>query len=67
MLSDKIQEKIESIEQLRLIVNDYKLYSVSVEPSLPSINEPGDEEILYNYIKDNKTQLDLLEEVLRFK
>ena len=59
-------EKSESIEQLRILENDFNLFSVSVEPSLPSINVPGDKEIVHEHIRNSEIQVKLLEQVLAF-
>lgn len=56
-------EQYESIEQMRIIENGFSLMSVSVAPSLPSVNEPHDLEHVLNYLKDNTEQLNLLDSV----
>ena len=60
-------ETYESIEQMKIITYGYDLHSVSVEPSLPSINEPGDEAIVLDLLKKDKYQQKLLNNVLAFK
>ena len=57
-------EKAELIEQMRIIENGYNLISVEVSPSLPSVNEPEEAEIVKNYIKNNPEQQELLKLVL---
>jgi 3-deoxy-manno-octulosonate cytidylyltransferase (CMP-KDO synthetase) len=57
-------EKAELIEQMRIIENGYNLISVQVSPSLPSVNEPEEAEIVKNYIKHNPEQQKLLDCVL---
>ena len=57
-------EKAELIEQMRIIENGYNLISVQVSPSLPSVNEPEEAEIVKNYIKHNPGQQNLLDCVL---
>ena len=57
-------EQVEYIEQMRIIENNYKLKSVSVSPSLPSINEPLDVDIVLNYIKENIEQQEILNKIL---
>ena len=57
-------EKAELIEQMRIIENGYNLISVQVSPSLPSVNEPEEAEIVKNYIKHNPEQQELLKLVL---
>jgi 3-deoxy-manno-octulosonate cytidylyltransferase (CMP-KDO synthetase) len=54
-------EMAESIEQMRIIENGFGLVSVPVSPSLPSVNEPGEAQIVLDYIAGNKEQNDLLE------
>ena len=44
--------KAELIEQMRIIENGYNLISVQVYPSLPSVNEPEEAEIVKRYIKN---------------
>ncbi len=59
-------ETVESIEQLRLLINNYSIYSVPVSPSLPSVNEPGDEENIYKIIEGSLEQKELLKKVLSY-
>jgi 3-deoxy-manno-octulosonate cytidylyltransferase (CMP-KDO synthetase) len=49
-------ELAESIEQMRILENDYTLQSVSVFPSLPSVNEPHEAEIVLEYIQNDPEQ-----------
>lgn len=58
-------EQAESIEQMRILENGYSLRAVPVSPSLPSVNEPGEADIILNYIRTNAEQQDLLEQILR--
>ena len=58
-------EKYESIEQMRIIENGFSLMSVSVAPSLPSVNEPRDLEHVLNHLKDNPDQRSLLDRVMQ--
>ena len=60
-------EKTEFIEQLKIISYGYNLFSVNVEPELPSINVPGDKEIVLKYISDNAIQQKLLHQTLTFE
>lgn len=55
----------ESIEQMRIIENGLKLISVAVEPSLPSVNEVSEAEIINQYIERSQEQKILLEKVLK--
>ncbi len=57
-------EKVEFIEQMRVIENGHVMMSVPVEPSLPSVNEPGEADIVLEYIKSNETQTSLLKQIL---
>ncbi len=57
-------ELLESIEQMRMIENGYEVTSVPVFPSLPSVNEPAEADIVLNYIKNNPEQLSLLKKIL---
>lgn len=59
-------ETVESVEQMRMIENGYKVTSVAVSPSLPSVNEPAEAEIVLNYIENNMEQKDLLNKILAF-
>lgn len=54
-------ERVESIEQLRIIENGYSMYSVPFSESLPSVNEPEEAQIIIEYIKKNSEQKRLLE------
>ena len=58
-------EKAEFIEQMRIIDNGYSLRSVSVSPSLPSVNEPAEAGLILEYIDKNDDQRTLLEQVLK--
>lgn len=57
-------ESAEFIEQMRIIESGYDLYSVPVNPSLPSINEPHEAEIVLDYLKNNREQEIILEKIL---
>ncbi len=58
-------ESAEHIEQMRIIENSYDIYSVAVEPSLPSVNEPQEVDIILDYIKNNEEQKELLTKILQ--
>lgn len=58
-------EQAESIEQLRIIDGGFNLYSIPVSPSLPSVNEPGETELILEGIRNYPEQQILLEQVLR--
>ena len=57
-------EKAEYIEQMRILEYGYILHSVPVAPSLPSVNEPDEADIVLNFLAANKEQSDLLSQVL---
>lgn len=57
-------ENAEFIEQMRILEHDFSLQSVSVSPSLPSVNEPHEADIVFEYIKNDSEQIELLKEVL---
>ena len=59
-------EKYEFIEQMRIVENKYLLKSVPVSPSLPSVNEPDEANIVLNYIDSHPEQKELLDKVLNF-
>jgi len=56
-------EQTEFIEQMRIIDSGYSLRSIAVSPSLPSVNEPGEAEIVLDYIQHNAEQRALLERI----
>ena len=57
-------EQYEFVEQMRIIDNGYTIKSIPVEPSLPSVNEPEEVEIVLSYILNNEEQSDLLKNIL---
>jgi len=57
----------ESIEQMRIIENGYNVSSVAVSPSLPSVNEPSEADIVLSYISNNNEQQDILNKILHNK
>ncbi len=62
-LHPSLIEQAESIEQMRIIENGFSLQSVLVSPSLPSINEPHEVEVVLDYIRHNAEQRALLERI----
>jgi 3-deoxy-manno-octulosonate cytidylyltransferase (CMP-KDO synthetase) len=58
-------EKNEYIEQMRIIENGYSLYSVEVNQSLPSVNEPHEANIVLDYLRNNEEQRKLLDIILQ--
>jgi 3-deoxy-manno-octulosonate cytidylyltransferase (CMP-KDO synthetase) len=63
-LPSSIVETYEFIEQMRILENGFNFLSVPVSPSLPSVNEPSDADVVLEYIKNNKEQAVLLDMVL---
>lgn len=63
-LSETPIELAEFIEQMRIIENGYNIYSVPVEPSLASINEPHEVDIVLDYLEKNFEQQALLKKIL---
>ena len=59
-------ELSESIEQMRIIESEFSLHSVDVSPSLPSINEPHEVNIVLDYLKNNEEQQILLKQILSY-
>jgi 3-deoxy-manno-octulosonate cytidylyltransferase (CMP-KDO synthetase) len=57
-------EQAEFIEQMRIVENGFGLRSVPVEPSLPSINEPHEADVVVKYLEKNAEQRELLKRVL---
>jgi len=60
-------EKTELIEQMRIIENGFYLQSVPVSPSLPSVNEPQEVNLVIEYIENSVEQQKLLKQILRDK
>lgn len=56
-------EQAEFIEQMRIIDNGYSLRSIPVSPSLPSVNEPDEAELVLDYIRRDAEQRALLERI----
>lgn len=57
-------EECEFIEQMRLIEYGYSLASVSLEPSLPSVNEPHEVDVVLDHLRNNAEQSEILRSVL---
>ena len=57
-------EQVEFIEQMRILENDYNLQSVPVAPSLPSVNEPHEADVVLEYIQREPEQKALLQKIL---
>ena len=65
-LDPSLIEEAESIEQMRMIEYGFKVRSVAVSHSLPSVNEPKEANIVLDYIENDIEQKRLLESVLSF-
>jgi 3-deoxy-manno-octulosonate cytidylyltransferase (CMP-KDO synthetase) len=57
-------EKYEFIEQMRVIENGFTMTSVPVSPSLPSVNEPAEADIVLEYIRNIPIQGNLLKTII---
>lgn len=57
-------EKYEFIEQMRVIENGFTMTSVPVTPSLPSVNEPAEADIVLDYIRNIPVQENLLNTIM---
>jgi len=64
LLSPSAIEESEFIEQIRLLDHGYKLWSVPVDPSLPSVNEPDEAHTVLTKIKQDPEQAELLAGIL---
>lgn len=56
-------EVAEFIEQMRIVDHGFRLQSVPVSPSLPSVNEPGEADVVLEYINRDPEQRALLEQI----
>jgi len=57
-------EKAEYIEQMRIIENNFKLKSVHINTSLPSVNEPHEASIVLDYIENSVEQKKILKTII---
>ena len=53
-------------EQMRIIENGYSIRSIPFGSSQPSINEPYEVDLVWDYVQKNKEQKNLLKQVLNF-
>lgn len=58
-------ELAEFIEQMRILEADHTLQSVPVAPSLPSVNEPHEADVVLDYIQHDPEQKQLLEQIFK--
>jgi 3-deoxy-manno-octulosonate cytidylyltransferase (CMP-KDO synthetase) len=63
-LPSSIVETYEFIEQMRIIENGFNFQSVSVSPSLPSVNEPSEANVVLDYIQNTDEQRSILKSIL---
>jgi 3-deoxy-manno-octulosonate cytidylyltransferase (CMP-KDO synthetase) len=59
-------EECEFIEQMRIIEYGFSLASVKLEPSLPSVNEPHEVQIVLEFLISNPEQNKLLRQLLSY-
>ena len=57
-------ESSEFIEQMRIIEHGYDIFSINVEQSLPSVNEPHEITAVMEYLQKDKEQMALLQKIL---
>ena len=62
-----IIEKYESIEQLRIIVKGFKIFSVMQKNQVPSINTKEDLKLFYDYLEKNPNQYRLSHKLINAK
>ena len=55
-LEESRLEKIEFVEQFRIIENGFDIYSVPFSESLPSVNEPEEAKIIMDLLQENKPE-----------
>ena len=58
-------ERVESVEQFRIIENGFDMYSIPFSESLPSVNEPEEAEIVMDLLQTNKNQKTLLKKTIK--
>lgn len=63
-LNESPVEIAESIEQMRILENDFSLQSVPVSPSLPSVNETHEAQIILEYLMNDSEQKDIFKKVI---
>ena len=56
-------EKYESIEQLRIIIKGFKIFSIMQNQQVPSINTKEDLKEFYDYLDKNPNQYKLSQEI----
>ena len=63
-LPETLIAESEFIEQMQIIENNFNLKSVPVSPSLPSVNEPDEVQVVLDYLRENLEQRDILKRLL---
>ena len=58
-------ERIESVEQFRIIENGFDIHSVPFSESLPSLNEPEEAKLIQDLLQKNENQKILLEKTIQ--
>lgn len=53
-------EKLESIEQIRMISNNFSIRSIEIDDCLPSVNVPKDLDLVLKFMSENNEQQELL-------
>lgn len=62
-MPSSLAERAESIEQMRIIENGFRLISVPFDFSLPSVNEPAESQLIEKHLEFNEHQRVLLKEI----
>ena len=65
-MNSTLIEEMESIEQMRIIENGYSICSVPVESSQPSVNEPLEVQLVWDYVANDNEQKSILKKVFNF-
>ena len=65
-MNSTLIEEMESIEQMRIIENGYSICSVPFESSQPSVNEPSEVQLVWDYVANDNEQKIILEKVFNF-
>jgi 3-deoxy-manno-octulosonate cytidylyltransferase (CMP-KDO synthetase) len=63
-LNESPIESVEFIEQMRIIENNFRLKSVPINTSLPSVNEPHEANIVMDYIESSDEQKNILNRII---
>ena len=63
-MNSTLIEEMESIEQMRIIENGYSICSVPFESSQPSVNEPSEVQLVWDYVANDNEQKIILRKFL---